>query len=237
MKRTARIPISSTAEFEKLLDSVANDAVSASIHWKLLSDLSTAATSFEREMNQSLAFWSLTFAAHREAVLFRLARLYDQGERALSLRTWLGTIEANMDLFDQEGFRERLKDNPFVDSLARSARRPDATILTADIDSVSRKSDALVTKICNLRHKVLAHRDPSLVLRTGPSNAAGITNGDTEQLLDRAVTLVNRYSSIFRARTYSTTIVGADDYESMLRFVQRGINACEAEIDAESGGA
>lgn len=68
-----------------LLESVANDAVSASIHWRLFKDLSSATAKFEREMSQSLTFWSLTLAAHDEAVLFRLARLYDQEKRALSL--------------------------------------------------------------------------------------------------------------------------------------------------------
>lgn len=233
MTATGAISISSAAEFEKLLDSLASDAVSASIHWKLFGDLSAAATSFEREMNESVAFWSLTVAAHREVVVFRLGRLYDQQKRGLSLLTWLRTIEANVDLFDEQGFRERLKDNAFVDSLSKSARKPDAAILTADVRSASRNSDTLVAKLCDLRNRFLAHRDASMVLGASLSNAGGITHEDIGELLDRAVTLVNRYSSLFRARTYSTNIVGRDDYESMLRFVRRGINAYEAEIDAE----
>jgi AbiU2 len=149
------------------------------------------------------------------------------------LRTWLRTIEANVDLFDQQGFRERLKANPFVDSLSKSARKPDAAILTADVNSVSRKSDALVAKLCDLRNRLLAHRNASLVLGATVLNAGGIRHEDIDELLDRAVALVNRYSSLFRAQTYSTNIVGRDDYESMLRFVRRGINAYEAEIEAE----
>lgn len=207
--------------------------MSASIHWKLFNDLWLATRTFAREMNESRAFWSLTIAAHRDVVLFRLGRLYDQSKQALSLRTWLGTIEANAHLFDREGFRERLKDNPFVDSLSASARKPHPVTLKNDVATVSSQSDELVQRLCDLRNKVLAHRDPLLVVEPQWANTGELSNTDIETLLDRAVTVVNRYNSLFRARSYSTNIVGRDDYESMLRLVRRGIDAHEAEIEAQ----
>ena len=43
---------------------------------------------------------------------------YDKDSRSLSLLSLLDTIAINVHYFDEAEFRERLKDNPFVDSLA-----------------------------------------------------------------------------------------------------------------------
>src|SRR2546425_8931023 len=118
------IKVATESQFETLLSSLAEDTVTASIHWKLCKDLFGCVNEFVRELNQSPAFWSLTVNAHREVALFRLGRLFDQQTGALSLRSLVDTIAANLRLFDVDRFRERLKDNPFVHSLADGARRP-----------------------------------------------------------------------------------------------------------------
>jgi hypothetical protein len=50
-------------------------------------------------------------------------------------------IKANLHLFDEPNFRERLKDSAFVDSLAADVRRPDSSQLEKDLESVSKHGE------------------------------------------------------------------------------------------------
>ena len=100
-----QIRIATEAEFATLLSSLAEDTVTASIHWRLCKDLWASVNEFVRELNQSPAFWSLTMNAHWEVALFRLGRLFDQQKGALSLPSLVDTIAANLHLFGIERFR------------------------------------------------------------------------------------------------------------------------------------
>ncbi len=226
------IPITSANELETLLDSLSEDTVTASIHWRLCKDLWASVNECVRELNQSPAFWSLTMNAHREVVLFRLGRLYDQQNRALSLPSLVATISANAHFFDVEHFRERLKDNPFVASLAESARTPDTQTLSTDARVVS-DSDPLVKKLASLRNRVIAHRDPTVVLGASQSPPGDLSQTEIDTLLERAATTVNRYSSLFKANTHAMTILGHDDFRRVLKHVKDGLDARAAAIAAE----
>src|SRR5258708_21556406 len=160
----ARIPVECEAVFSTLLTSIIEDTVTASVHWRLHKDLQAAVPEFAKELNQSPAFWSLTLNAHREVALFRLSRLYDKQAGALSLPSLLDIINANLQHFDEGSFRERLKDNPFVASLAQGARRPDAATLKRDAESVAERSCGLVERLLVMRDRVLAHTDPRVVI-------------------------------------------------------------------------
>jgi hypothetical protein len=188
---------------------------------------------FVTELNQSPTFWSLTFNAHREVVLFRLGRLYDQQTGALSLPSLVDTIAANQHLFDDGPFRERLKDNPFVESLAQGAQRPDAATLAKDAATVSEKSDPLVKRLLAIRNRVLAHRDPRVVLGTVQDPTGAIDNADIDTLLDRAATIVNRYGIMFRAGSSLMSIVGQDDFRPVLEHIRRDVAAYEKQITDE----
>lgn len=71
----------------------------------------------------------------------------------------MDTIEAHQHIFDEAGFRERLKNNPFVDSLATDARRPNPAHLQADKLLVSEDSSTRVKKLMMWRHLFVAYRD------------------------------------------------------------------------------
>jgi len=229
----ARIPVESEAAFSTLLTSITEDTVTASIHWRLCKDLWAAVPEFVRELNQSPAFWSLTFNAHREVAMFRLGRLYDQQAGALSLPSLVDTIAANVQRFDEGPFRERLKDNPFVESLAQDARRPDEATLRQDAASVSEKSDPLVKRLLAIRNRVLAHRDPRVVLGAVSDPIGAMDGKDIDALLARAATIVNRYGIMFRAGTSLMSIVGQDDFRRVLEHVRRDVAACEKQIADE----
>jgi len=229
----ARIPVESEAAFNTLLTSLTEDIVTASIHWRLCKDLWASVPEFVTELNQSPAFWSLTFNAHREVALFRLGRLYDQQTGALSLSSLVDTIAANQHLFHEGPFRERLKNNQFVESLAQGARRPDEATLAEDAAIVSEKSDPLIKRLLAIRNRVLAHRDPRVVLGTVQDPSGAIDDADIDTLLDRAATIVNRYGILFRAGSSLMSIVGQDDFKRVLEHIRRDLATYEKQIADE----
>lgn len=223
------IALRTEADLDTLLTSITDDTATAAIHWRLAKDIGSAVPAWPREFSQAWAFWSLTIGAHRDVTLFRLGRVYDQTHGTLSLRSLLGTIKANLHLFDEPSFRRRLKGNPFVDSLASDAKRPNATVLTTDAASVH-KANPLVGRLVAVRNKVLAHRDPKVVLGASQDPAKGLTPADVDALIARAKTIVNRYGILFRAASHSMSIVGHDDFLSILRHVRLALEARERDI-------
>jgi hypothetical protein len=144
----------------------------------------------------------------------------------------LGTIRANLHLFDEAPFRERLKGNPFVDSLARDARRPSSARLARDVRLVS-DSDRLVAKLLDLRNKVLAHRDPRVVVGLAPNPTLTLADTQLDALLKRASRTVNRYSILFVAGSHLMRLVGDDDYLQVLKAVREHMLARERQFREE----
>jgi len=72
-------------EFERLLDRLADDITDAAIFRKLLADLNALLDDYSREFSQSQTFWSLSFQAYAEVVLYRLGRVFVSQTGALSL--------------------------------------------------------------------------------------------------------------------------------------------------------
>lgn len=226
-----QIPIGSSQEFGRLLKALAEEMVSACIHFRLHSDLEKARKNYIRELNESRAFWSLTFQAHRDTVLFRLCKIYEQHSSSLNLKNLLDTIKANIDIFDVEQFRERLKDNPFVESLASSPTKPNLEQLEKDIGFVSEKNP-LVKALIILRNNFLSHRTPKLVAKNRKlADYYDLTWDDIERLLKEGMDILNRYSSLFHASRYS--IVGYDDYRNVLEAVRNILKQYDEERASE----
>jgi len=148
-----KIDVSDSAEFKRLLEALADELIDAHDHFRLHQDLNATIPEYQVEFNQSAEFWTITLSAHMDATLLRLCKAYDlyEGKPSLNLRNFLETIQANLHLFDEPNFRERLKDNPFVDSLAASARKPDAAQLQQDLESASNANPS-VKKLTIWRH-------------------------------------------------------------------------------------
>jgi hypothetical protein len=72
-------------DFKSLIEMLANETVDANIHYKLYKNLIDSIEVYEREYNQTRAFWSLTFQAHLDAAIFHLCKVYDQNKDSLSL--------------------------------------------------------------------------------------------------------------------------------------------------------
>jgi hypothetical protein len=223
------IKVKNSTEFDNLLRALADDIVLAHIHYQLYKDLRQALSDHPSVVHQSNTFWQLTLNAHINTSSLALSRAYDQEKDSLHLHGWLLTIRKHLHLFDQDAFRQRLKSNPFVESLAQLPRKPDSRVLEEDIQRCSSK-DPLVKTLRNLRGKAIAHRSASLTITQKNIYADyPFTFGDYEELLARAIAILNRYCRLFAAVTYSTNMIGLDDYQFIFKSVEEKIQRTEEE--------
>ncbi len=230
-----RIDISTAAEFKSLLTALSDDLVYANIYMRLLRKLNADANEYIEEINQSTAFWRLIFTAVSDAGVLRLCRAYDTEAKSLNLRNLLETIRENLSWFDEPQFRERLKGNPYVDSLAATPRRPDSAQLEKDIEFVGTANEKVKTLV-QWRHNAYAHKSPSHALNPSalPTRAPLLLD-DIEHLAKEGLSILNRYRSLFEASTDPAWLIGEDDYKSVLEAVRRDLRRQETDIEAEIG--
>jgi hypothetical protein len=229
-----KLKFKSAEEFRRLLTALLGDLVDARFHFSLHQNLAKAGEEYATEFAQSPTFWGLTLNAHMDAVLLRLCRAYDTYEHtALTLRNLLDTIQAHLSIFDEPNFRQRLKGNSFVDSLAAELRPPDQAQLKNDIKAVS-NSDPLVHKLVMWRHNYIAHRNSHFALNPKQFDAQyPLLFAEIDVLLNRGLEIGNRYSLLFDASAHSTLMVGRDDYLRVLKAVREHVEASERRLDEE----
>ena len=229
------INIKSSEEFERLLDALGSELWNADFHIKLFRGLNSKIEKYERAYNQSPTFWNFTFMAHRDAAIFRLMRIYDNHSASLSLRNLLDTIKDNEQMFDIPQFRERLKGNPFVDSLASDARKPDGVQLNKDMEFVS-DADPLVKKLIIWRNNLYAHRSAKNVVKVYKIAADHpLAFAEIEGLVARAYEIFNRYKYLFDASSQSSILLGLDDYEFVLTSLAARLEQSDRESRARRG--
>ena len=217
------IRVTSSDEFKRLLEALARDVGDANIHWRLYRDLDAELQQHDQVRNQTRTFWYLTLNAHSFTAVECLCRAFDQNDSALHLHSWLKTIEANLHFFDVPEFKKRLADNPFVESLAESVRIPDRAQLAVDIALCS-ATDPKVKALQIHRNNITAHRNARMTVQGRPiSDEFGISVEVFEALLNRAHEIINRYSSLFTAATYSRKMIGHDDYRYIFKCVQDAV--------------
>ncbi len=215
-----KIEIRSAEQFNNLLDALAGDIIDGELYFKLYKDLNQNIENYHREFNQSRTFWGITRKALVDSTLLRLCRIYDTNTKSLSLFNLLDTIKANLEIFDVDSFRERLRDNPFVDSLSETARKPDIEELNQHISEINTRNP-LVKKFIIWRHNILAHKTATNVVNNiDVTEEYNITYNDISELLARATNILNKYSGLFRASSYSTQAVGYDDYLNILNAIR-----------------
>src|SRR5260370_26875660 len=154
-----KVDVTDSAQFKRLLEALVDELIDAHDHFRLHQNLNAAIPDYQAEFNQSAGFWTFTLSAHMDATLLRLCKAYDlyEGKPSLNLRNFLETIEANLHFFEEPSFRERLKNNAFVASLAAEARKPDTSQLHTDLKSAS-TADPLVNKPTICRNNNFPHR-------------------------------------------------------------------------------
>ena len=231
--RKMEIKIKSSDELNKLLDALALEIVDANIYHRLYTDLVDSIGNNARAFTQSNTFWSFAIDSLRDARMIRLCRVFDQESKSLNLFNLLETIKANIQFFEEKHFRHRLKDNAFVNSLAGVDRVPDGSQLEKDMWLASAQNP-LVRKLMIWRNNIIAHRGAKVSLGKDEILAENpLSQQEIEALLDESFTIFNRYSSLYRASTWSRKVVGHDDYKSLLNFLNLGLQKWDEDIKKE----
>lgn len=199
-------------EFGELLESLANDIVSGAIHYQLYKDIRDSIPEFERELNQTPGFWSLTLYAYLDAARSRIFRAYDQHPHGLSLKKLLEIVNANPTLFAN-------RDEP----LDLEGVKRDLLLVTP--------VDPLVKTLVAIRGNIHAHKRAANVIRKiDISDRFPLSEAEFDQLVERAVTLLNRYATLFRRISWSTEMIGRDDWKFVLTCVRDALERDEAEF-------
>ncbi|MBN2075145.1 MAG: hypothetical protein JW762_06310 [Dehalococcoidales bacterium] len=218
------IEIVNSEQFDNLLNALSKEIIDVEVYFNLYNNLLTAIPAYREVFNESNTFWSLTLQALMNNTLICLCRVYDQHEKSLSLVNLLDTIKARLDIFGIDDFKQRLKDNPFVESLAENSRIPDLNTLNNDRESVDVSND-LVKRLIIWRHNIIVHKTALNIVNNQQVNENyPISREEISILVHRSTEVINRYSSLFRALTYSPRIIGHDDYLYVLRSIQENLN-------------
>ncbi len=206
-------------DFDRQLEALSGDIVVAHNHWRMAMSLREALDEYPRVECESSTFWNLTYIAHESTAIQSLCRVYDQKQNSLNLRNWLRTIKENISIFDRYAFKDRLKDNPYVESLADSAEKPDEAMLDQEINLCSR-NDPLVNKLIFLRHNHYAHKGKAIIIKqVKMTEEQGLNYDEVMQLLDRSISILNHYSYMFNATSHTTKMLGQDDYKFVFKAV------------------
>jgi hypothetical protein len=209
------LQISNSEQFERLLDGLAADVLDAGYHLQLRNALLRAADDFKEEIAEQQTFWHLTLTAQESAALAHLFRAYDQTQDSLSLQNLIDTIRDNAHLFGA-------KTTGHLPSVINpDSMRPDSVALQQDRLSVSPK-DPLVAKLVGLRGNFFAHRNSSRVLGTlGLDARFAMSPAELEELWRRGLSLINRYSQLFRHSPWQASLAGQEDYKAVLEALRR----------------
>lgn len=227
--------IKNAAEFQRLVKALSDDIVDAHIHFRLHEDLVDVLAANPLVEPQSPTFWSSTLQGHLNSSLYALFRAYDQDTGALHLPSWLTIIEENLSLFTRASFRDRLKNNVHVATLAKATRKPNAARLAKDI-LVCTTADPIVKKLITYRSNWIAHRNATIAIGTrGAGYQSGLTYADLRVLLRRSKEILNRYSNLFSANIYATTVVGRDDYQYLVESVQNRVEESRRQWHGSEG--
>jgi hypothetical protein len=169
------ITIKSSDELNKLLDALAKDIVDANIYYKLYIGITNSISDYSDEMNVSKTFWFLALDAIKKAYLFGLCRIFEQNSNSFNLVNLLDTIKANRHFFEEPHFRERLKDNAFVESLSENVTIPSIVELQSDMEFAS-DNNLVVQKLTKWRMNVYVHTGAKIAL------------GKTDSLKENSIT-------------------------------------------------
>lgn len=222
--------IISDEEFSRLLNGLSNDIIDSHIHYKLYKDLIKANHLNYQVMTQSNTFWSTTLKAHLATSINLLCKVYDTHPNALHLTSWLHAIQNNLHLFSNDNFRKRKQGNAYLDELLKECRTPDSKTLKEDIHSCT-KNDLLVKTLTILRGHVHAHRNAENTAKAiDISNTHPQSFEDYEKLLERSLNIINRYSNLYDASTYSTNAIGHQDYQYIFECIDAKLKNDELEI-------
>lgn len=196
-------------EFDRLTDRLVEELRSAFMHFDLFKALNYERLNHGRIMNQSKHFWSLTINAHLESTRSIIGRIYDQDQKNLGIQSWLMILKEHF--LRPEFFEPHELDN--------FNRRPlQKGEIDTDIESVTTKDQLVKTFYIKHRHTEIAH----ISLKNTQNGVSffdeyPLTIEEHQVLIDRAESLINKYSAHYSGIIYAMTTIENTDYHKLLK--------------------
>lgn len=193
------------AEFDKMTEKLVSELQAANMFFEMYCAIEDEIPNHSKAMNKSKHFWSLTRNAHLEATRSTLARIYDQDDKNLSVKSWLKKFKS-----------DHLKDEHFQSNdLDNYCRKP---LVAGEIDDniklVSEQDPLVKTLYVCHRHTEIAH----LSLKNAQKGVSffdryPLSRMEIQSLIDRAAELINKYSAHHCGRAYAMTTFENKDYK------------------------
>jgi hypothetical protein len=213
-------------KLSKEIDVLQRDVFRAKVHFDIFKGLMEAWPEYNQEIRNSPCFWNFTMQAHIDAAVVGLCRIYDEDDAALQLKRFLEeSIEKNPNLFNEAAFKTRLQGQTHrdVEGLAKYTRNLNSEQLKRDRWFCS-NDNPLVKTLRAYRNNMVAHFNYSeAVNQSKPFHARyPLPFEDIEKLIDEAFSIVNSYSSLFRASVHSTEFASKQhrDYLFVLKAIR-----------------
>ena len=227
------LQIKNHEELSTLIHALGKEIVDANIYHRLHRDLIQALDKNQKVHIESKTYWYLTLTALKETSMIHLCRFYDQETKSLCIHNLLDTIRHYIQYFEKDSFKERLKNNPFVEGLAEDNRLPNLDQLLEHIEFSSNKNP-LVKKLMIWRNNIYAHKGAKSILNEHLILSENkITSDELKMLLDQGYKILNQYSDLYRASSWSRKIVGHDDYNALFKFFSIGFQKWDEERQQE----
>lgn len=193
-----------SSQFSNMTEKLLSEIQAAYMFFEMYCAIEDKTATHSKSMNQSKHFWTLTRNAHLEAARSALARIYDQEEKNLSIKTWLE--EFKKFYLKEESFMPNKQGSNFQKLLVDGE-------IDRDISLVSIKEPLVKTLYIRHRHTEIAH----LSLKNAKNGVSflelhPLSSADVQSLIDRAANLVNKYSAHLN-RKYGMTTLHNKDYE------------------------
>lgn len=144
-------------EFSRYHERLRTELNRAYWHFRLLDYFKEIQKDYDRELNQTPAFWGLTINAHILAVLTRLNNFFGKRGKAshLHMQSFLDFIKENLDIFSSEAFERRLRMVNRYDELAKDYKS-EITIEKVERD-IEKLSNLPISSLKDWRNKILSH--------------------------------------------------------------------------------
>lgn len=218
-------------QLSKEIDSLQRNVFQAKVHFDIFNGLREAWPEYIQEIQNSPCFWNFTMRAHIDAAVLHLCKIYDEDGSALQLTRFLkDSIQKNPNLFNETAFKKRLKDEPNrdVEGLAKYRRNLNHEQLKKELWFCS-NDNPLVKNLREWHNNIVAHFNYSeAVNQSEPFHQrCPLLYEDIQKLIDQAFSIVNSYSSLFRASVYSEEFASKQhkDYLFVLKSIKAHLEA------------
>lgn len=219
------------ATFEKTLSEISIIKTNW-LMWKGLRKNLQKGAEYEKLLEFSPCFWTITLNNLLSKVLLETAKLYDENKDCMGLKKIINICEQHQKLFPES--RTIMFTDGYTGEKDSYIEEKD---IVADIKSARQKYQSIKdirVQLITLRDKHLAHTDKSVFLETEEFFREVSLKGEAlEKLMGIAADIVNTFLMNLSDTKFYTELENADDYIKLLHYAKEGKEAYSQKIRAK----